>query len=559
MDPYVPIPTLPPRVGRLSDLAYDLWWSWNAEAREVFRDLDYPLWRFTDHNPVLLLHLVDPERLDHAARDPEFLRLYDSAIASLDLVRSGEGTWWARCGQAGVLPIACIAPGFSLHQALPLDSDSDAIAIGDYCKEASDLGVPMVGVAMMYPRGYAHQRLSGDGWQQESHEYLDWSDAPISPATGPDGTRCAFAAQLPWGEVHVQVWQVQVGRVTLYLMDPDLPANAPEDRELSAAIVPEDSPLAERRRAVLSAAGTEALTRLGVDAGAMLDPRDGLIPGVHVPGWIARDLAVLIERDLGPDWRDHQDEESWWAPLSAVPDEDLWDARQRLRGYLIDFARERARRRWTREQASGPRLVAQGTLLDPATLTIGFARRMTGDVGADVLFHDPGRLAAILTARRRPVQIIFAGRAHPSDEAGKRQLQRIFGRALDPAFGGRIAFLEDYDLHAARLLVQGCDLWLTTAANKGSPPLGAMKAAINGAPQLHIESSPQEAVAARAVYRRLEEDIVPVFYHRNRTGVPAEWVARVRQTMRAGIPGFSARRSVKASTEKLYNPGLRHV
>jgi glucan phosphorylase len=559
MDPYVPLPPLPARIGRLSDLACDLWWSWNAEAREVFRDLDYPLWRFTDHNPVLLLHLVDPERLAHAARDPEFLRLYDSAIASLDIVRSGQGTWWSRQGQPALPPLACVAPAFSLHQALPLDSDSLAVAIGDYCKEASDLGVPVIGVGLMYPRGYVHQRLTGEGWQQESHEYLDWSDAPISPAAGVDGQRCGFSLQLPWGDVQVQVWQVRVGRVTLYLLDTDLPGNTPEDREVSAAFAPDDSAMAERRRAVLSAGASQALTRLGVDAGAMLDPRDALVPGVHVPGWIARDLAVLVERDLGPDWRDHQDEESWWTRLSAVPDEDLWNARQRLRSYLIDFARERARRRWTLEQASGARLVAQGTLLDPATLTIGFARRITADLGADILFHDPVRLAAILTARRRPVQIIFAGRAHPGDDQAKRQLQRLFGRAIDPAFGGRIAFLEDYDLHAARLLVQGCDLWLTTAADAGSPPLGAMKAAINGVPQLPLEPSEQDAVAARAVYRRLEEDIVPVFYHRDRRGVPAEWVGRVCQTMRASIPAFSARRSVKASTEKLYNPGLRHV
>jgi glucan phosphorylase len=560
MDPYVPLPPLPARIERLNDLAHDLWWSWNAEAREVFRDLDYPLWRFTDHNPVLLLHLVEPERLAHAAEDPEFLRLYDSAIASLDVVRAGAGTWWSRQGQPAAAPIACIAPGFSLHQALPLDSDARAVAVGDYCKEASDLGVPVVGVGLMYPRGYVHQRLSGDGWQQESHEYLDWSDVPVSPAPAPGGGRCAFALDMPWGTVHVQVWQVRVGRVTLYLLDTDVAANAPADREINAAFVPPGSEAAERRRAVLAEGAARALPILGIETSAIIDPQDGLRPGVHVPGWIARELAVLIERDVGPDWRDHQDEASWWEGLSAVPDEALWTARQRLRGYLIDFARERARRRWTREQASGPRLVAQGTLLDPATLTIGFAQRMTPDLRVDGLFHDPERLAAILTARRRPVQIIFAGRAHPGDEAAKRYLQRIFARALDPMFGGRIAFLEDYDLHAARLLVQGCDLWLTAgSADAGSPPLGALKAAINGVPPLALDPSMHEPAAARALYRRLEEDIVPVFYHRDRRGVPAEWVGRVRDTLRTGIPAFSARRAVKASTEKLYNPGLRHV
>jgi glucan phosphorylase len=560
MDPYVPLPPLPPRIGRLNDLAHDLWWSWNAEAREVFRDLDYPLWRFTDHNPVLLLHLVEPERLAHAAEDPEFLRLYDSAIASLDVVRAGEGTWWSRQGHPGAPPTVCVAPAFSLHQALPLDSDARAVAVGDYCKEASDLGVPLVGIGLMYPRGYVHQRLSSDGWQRESHEYLDWSDAPISPAAAPGGARCAFTLEMPWGAVQVRVWQVRVGRVTLYLLDTDIGANAPADREIGAAFVPEESEAAERRRALLAAGASRALAILGIEPGATIDPDEGIVPGVHVPGWIARDLAVLIERDLGPDWRDHQDEDAWWDGVSAVPAEDLWTARQRLRGYLIDFARERARRRWTREQASGPRLVAQGTLLDPATLTIGFAQRITADLRADALFHDPERLASILTARRRPVQVIFAGRARPDDEPAKRRLQRIFARALDPMFGGRIAFLEDYDLHAARLLVQGCDLWLTAPpAGAAALPLGALKAAINGVPRLALDPAAHEPAAARAVYRQLEEDIVPVFYHRDRRGVPAEWVGRVRETLRTGIPGFSARRAVKAATEKLYNPGLRHV
>src|SRR5262249_51886615 len=160
-----------------------------------------------------------------------------------------------------------------------------------------------------------------------------------------------------------------------------------------------------------------------------------------------------------------------------------------LRAYLLDFARERARRRWTREQSSGPRLVALGTLLDPAALTIGFAGRFTSRPHADVIFHDPHRLASIPTATPPPVQIVIAGRAHPGDQAGKHHLQRVFVRALNPKFGGRIAFLEDYDLHAARLLVQGCDVWLSTSIPGQPAPLGAMKAAINGIPHLAIEAT----------------------------------------------------------------------
>jgi starch phosphorylase len=660
VDRYVPLPPLPPRISRLNELAYDLWWSWNAPGREVFRDLDYPLWRFTDHNPVLLLHLVEPERLEHAAADPEFLRLYDEAIAVLDVVRAGAGTWWARHASDGPgQPIACVAPGFSLHQALPLDSDGSAILAGDFCKEASDLGVPLVAVGLMYARGYVHQRVSGEGWQQESYEYLDWSDAPVGPALCPDGTRCAFTLALAGGAIHVQVWQVRVGRVTIYLLDTDIPSNAPWDRALSSSSVVDDAEATVRQMVLLGAGAGRALRAIGteparwhvregaaafvalerlhafVSAGTPFDAaletvrrtttfnayrgagvrsdrvpfaaierhaaacwpglaalRDDVLrlgdedsdrgayfstltlgvnvssrdeardwpastPGVHVPTWIARELAVLVERYLGEDWRDNQDDEAWWTALENVPDEELWHARHRLRGYLVDFARERARRRWTRDQSSGPRLVALGTLLDPAALTLGIARRFTSGPHADVIFHDPQRLASILTAARRPVQIVIAGRAHPGDEAGKHHLQRVFLRALDPMFGGRIAFLEDYDLHAARLLVQGCDVWVSTSTAGQPAELGAMKAALNGTPHLAIEISGQDAADARACYGRLEEEIVPSFYHRDRADVPTAWIGRMRETMRKGIPRFTVRRAVKGAAERLEPEGTR--
>jgi glycogen phosphorylase len=685
MDRYVPLPPLPPRLARLNELAYDLWWSWNSVAREVFRDLDYPLWRFTDHNPVLLLHLVEQERLEHAAADAEFLRLYDEAIAALDSVRAGAGTWWSRRGPDAAAPIAFVAPRFWLHQALPLDDDGAAVAAGDYCKEASDLGVPLVGVGLMYARGYMHQRLSGEGWQQESFEYLDWSDAPIGPALRNDGTRCTFPVALVGGTVQVIVWLVRAGRVTLFLLDTDVRDNAPWDRSLSSATFLDDSDALARQSILLGAGAARALELMGLEpsvwhlhdgasafvalerlqamlgrgltlddalaqirettvytsrraagaaprvtfetierhanacwpalvdarrevlalgqvefdrgasfsgavlgeeiAGAVNVPRvaktsrstpaETMTAGVHVPSWIAREIAALIERYVGDDWRDHQDDAPWWNAVATIPDEHLWNARQRLRAYLVDFVRERARKRWGREQASGTRLVALGTLLDPSTLTIGFARRFTEDLRADLIFSDAPRLASILTASRRPVQLVFAGRAHPGNEAGKHHLQRVFGRALDPVFAGRIAFLEDYDLHAARLLVQGCDVWLSTAAADALPPLGALKAAMNGAPHLRTpaaqwrdasvslagwtadggrasDSTAQDAADARAVYRLLEEEIVPAFYERDRSGIPTRWLQHVRSAIVTGIPHFCARRAVKTAVGSLY-------
>ena len=549
MDGYVPLPPLPARISRLGELACDLWWSWNAPAREVFRDLDLPLWRFTNHNPVLLLHLVEAERLAHAAADPEFLRIYDHAIASLDVVRAGAGTWWSRRVRIQAdarLPVACVTPGFSLHQALPLDSDGAAIAAGDAAKEASDLGLPFVGIGMMYPRAYMHQRLAPDGVQQEIYEHLDWSDAPVSPALCPDGSLCAFAVPLQGRMIQLRTWQVRVGRVTLYLLDPDIANNEDDDRRLSAAAELPHSAAALRRAELLATAAPRVLALLGIQPSAIV-AAETIGTGVHVPTWLAGGIAALVERHAGTDWRDHQDDEGWWQRVDAVPDAELWAARQRLRGYLLDFVRERARRRWTREQATGARLVGLGTLLDQETLTIGIARRFTAGHDLEVLFHDVDRLAAILTAARRPAQILVAGRAHPSDDDGRRALQNIFVRALDPRYGGRIAFLDDYDLHAARLLVQGCDLWLDLAPAAGPAPLGPAKAAMNGVPTLTVDRSLPDRLAARQFYGRLEDEIVPIFYDRDRSGVPVEWMRRARETLRTAVPVVCARRALKRS------------
>jgi glycogen phosphorylase len=694
MDRYVPLPPFPPRISRLNELAHDLWWSWNPRAREVFRDLDYPLWRFTDHNPVLLLHLVEPERLEHAAADPAFLELYDAAIVGLDLVRAGTGTWWRRKAGAITRPIAWITPEFALHQSLPVDASASGVVSADFCKEASDLGLPLVGVGLMYPRGFAHQRLSSEGWQQESYEYIDWSDAPINPALCPDGSSCRFEVSIQGSMVQVAVWQVHVGRVKLYLLDTDLQENAAWDRELSSKYFPDDAEACLRQSVLLGAAGVRALERLEVEpsmwhvaeglgapvilerlhrmvgggadvdealsaiaastvagtrepapvrrasfafatldrhlsatwpalgphrervlalgahdsdrgaafnitvlaartAGVFSVPEAGrsawqevrtgapavgavqAIPdGVHLPSWISADLARLFDEFVGADWRERQDDEAAWEAVRRMPDARLWGVRQRLRGYLVDYIRERARRKWSREQASGNRLVALGTLLDADTLTIGFARRFADSARSDLVFHDVERLAKILTAARRPVQIVFAGKAHVGDEIGKHRLQRVFRHALDPSFGGRVAFLENYDLHAGRLLVQGCDVWLSTPRRGCPSSMGGLQAAVNGVPHLATadgwwaggwtgdngwliegagrDAASQDAADAQALYRLLEDEIVPAFYDRGRQGLPERWAGIMKASIATTLPRFCARRSVKAFAEAAY-------
>ena len=701
---------LPDRLKRLDELAGDLWWTWNPRAREVFRKLDYPLWRQTAHNPVLMLRQVSTEMLALAARDERFLGLYDAAVDALDRARTAGDTWWNTRFPDSHGPIAYFSAEFALHQSLPIYAGGLGVLAGDHCKEASDLGIPLVGVGFMYPQGYFHQTVSAEGWQQESYEHLNWTDAPIEPATLADGKACIVAVPLGNRSVLVSVWRVLLGRVTLYLLDTDLEENAPWDRELSARLYGGDRETRIQQEIILGIGGVRALKAVGlspavwhlneghaafvvlqrirdlIEHGTTFDaaledvrrttmftthtpvpaghdafpfnlvekhlagawgtlgsyrdqfltlghydngsgplfnmtalalrtagtvngvsqlhgqvtremwgpiwpgvpddkrPVGFITNGVHVPTWLSSELGVLFDDHLGPDWRERHDDPKLWLKILDIPDEELWAARGALRNYLFAFIRERARSRWKEDRVSAGRVVAAGTLLDPNALTIGFARRFTGYKRPELVFHNPERLMSILNARRRPVQIVFAGKAHPADEIGKHHLQQVYRRAVDPMFGGRIAFVDDYDLHVAHFLVQGCDVWL----NNPRKPLEAsgtsgMKASVNGVPHLSIgdgwwaegytgkngwlivgqasqhDPDATDAADAESLYHLLESEIVPTFYDRDVDGIPRRWLAVIRQAMLSVTPRFSARRMVKEYAETMYGPAMRQL
>src|SRR5262245_7666633 len=264
MTRYTGRPPLPQHINRLEELGVDLWWSWHREAREVFRRLDYTTWRATAHNPVLMLRLIAPEKLVVAAEDPEFVRLYDRAIAALDAARAARNTWWARkFPHLGGQSIAYFSAEFALHQSLPIYAGGLGVLAGDHCKEASDLGVPLIGVGFMYPQGYFHQHVSAEGWQEESYEALNWADAPIEPALGPDGKPAITAVPLGDRSVLVAIWRVRMGRVKLYLLDTNLEENAPWDRELSARLYGGDRETRIQQEIILGIGGVRALKALG--------------------------------------------------------------------------------------------------------------------------------------------------------------------------------------------------------------------------------------------------------------------------------------------------------
>jgi starch phosphorylase len=702
-------PELPERISGLIDLATDLWWVWHDGARQVFRLLDYKLWRLTHHNPVKVLQLVSPDRCRAAAEDPAFLAVYDAAMADLERARRGTGTWWEQRGVGRDRPIAYFSAEFALHQSLPIYAGGLGVLAGDHCKEASDLGLPFIGVGFMYPQGYFHQSLTPDGWQQEIYEQLNWHDAPVRRARTPEGRDLDIAVPLGNRTVLVSVWQVRLGGVSLYLMDTNLEENAPWDRELSARLYGGDKETRVQQEIILGIGGVRVLRALGYDpavwhlneghaafvvlqrirelleqgstfqaahdevrqttvftthtpvaaghdafpfhmvethlAGcwgglgdhredflalgrydnghgtlfnmtalamrsaafingvsqlhgevtremwapliAELPPQDepvkAVTNGIHLGNWLSAELGRLLDRYLPSGWRERHDEPSVWEAIDSIPDEELWATRLRMRAYMYDFVRERVRERWMRESAPA-RVVAGGTLLDPAALTIGFARRMTAYKRPELIFSDPDRLARLLNDPRRPVQIVFAGKAHPADEAGKHALQGIYRRALDPRFAGRIAFVDDYDLHVAHYLVQGCDVWL----NNPRKPMEAsgtsgMKAAVNGVLNVSIgdgwwaegfagqngwlidpgvqlaDSGQQDAADADAMYRLLEDEVVPAFYDRDARDVPRRWVHMVKASMRTVSPAFSTRRMLKEYVERMYQPAFDHA
>jgi starch phosphorylase len=293
-------------------------------------------------------------------------------------------------------------------------------------------------------------------------------------------------------------------------------------------------------------------------------------------------MSRLFERHLSPAWREQYEDPDVWARILDIPDEDLWAARMVLRQTLLQFVRDRARQRWTHDEASAARVVASGAMLDADALTIGFARRFTGYKRPDLVFRDVERLVRLVNAPGRPVQFVFAGKAHPADEAGKHHLQAVFRHAIDPRFGGRIAFVDDYDLHVAHLLVQGCDVWLNTPRK----PLEAsgtsgMKASMNGVVHLSIgdgwwaegytgtngwliagqpdsaDPAAADAADAEALLRLLETEIVPAFYDRDGRGVPRRWMTVVKQAIATVTPRFSSRRMLKEYALQAYAPAFR--
>lgn len=708
-------PTIPPRVSRLYELAYNLWWSWHVEAQALYADLDPELWERVNHNPVRQLAEVSPERLQAVAADGVYLRRYDMVLQDFDRYMARDTPTWYRDTYAARRSsthnpiIAYFSAEFGLHESLPIYSGGLGVLAGDHIKEASDLGLPFVGVGFLYPQGYFTQRISRDGVQEAYYEKVQFSDVPASAAIGPDGKEVQISVELPGRRIYAKVWRIQIGRNPLYLLDTDVAGNAPGDRELSARLYGGNQELRISQEVVLGIGGLRALRALGVEptvlhmndshpvfavlervrelvaegvdvttarevtrastvftthtpvpagnetfgydlidkyfsdywpvlgmsrdefhslarqdqpwgstfsmtvlALSFSSVRNGVsklhgavarrmwqsiwpgvaeddVPityvtnGVHTGTWLSPEIEAIYDRYLGlegtRDWEERVDDPTQWQAIDTVPDAELWAAHMARKRVMIRYARRVVRDQRLR-LGEGPSAIADaGQLLDENALTIGFARRFATYKRATLIMHDLERLARILGSPERPVQIIYAGKAHPADDPGKSLIRDVYTASRTPGLAGKIVFLENYDMSMARHLVSGVDVWLNNPIrpHEASGTSGE-KASLNGIPNCSIldgwwaegytpgngwaigeereyqDAATQNAADATALYDVLEMDIIPTFFERDASGLPTAWLKVMRRAIQTCAPRFSMRRQVKDYTRDLYMP-----
>ena len=670
---------------RLRDLALDLTWTWDGRIRDGFAALDPERWRLTE-NPVTLLRDLGPEGVDRAygdgARDA-----IDGALAAAAARRS-LGT--AAGAGADPVHVAYFSLEFGLAECLTIYSGGLGIIAGDHLKAASDAGVRLTGVGLMYRYGFGHQRIDGEGRQYEEYQENLPADLPMERVTDAAGE---VTVEVPLGSqtVHVGAFRVRVGRVPLLLLDTNLEINPEDLRDITDRLYVSEPSLRLRQEIVLGIGGIRMLRRLGVDATvfhmneghsflvgierirelkrtrqlnleeARLAARTGIVftthtpvaagsdyfspelvqgllgpyldgtgmpldhfldlgraepgnaaeplcttyvglrlaghsvgvsrlhgevsrrlwraawprlpeasvpigsvtNGVHIPTWLAPELAEFVSEHAGPEWMDAGPDDPVWSCLESLPLRRLWEIHARLRERLVEFARQRT------PDAAG---------LEPEALTIGFSRRFAPYKRATLLLTDRERLRRLVNSPGRPVQFVFAGKAHPADGPGKELLREVVRVSREEP---RVVFLEDYDICVARHLVQGCDVWLNNPRRflEASGTSG-MKAGANGVLNVSIldgwwdeayhpslgwaipsgatieRPAADDEAEAENLYRLLEREVIPLFYRRVE-GVPEEWARMMRASMRLLGSRFSARRMVLDYVSRAYAPAAR--
>lgn len=702
-------PQLPKRIGKLSEIANNLWWSWNTEFLRLFKIIDRDLWETCEKNPVKFLKRVSQDRLEAVVENTDFLREYDRLAKEFDDYITSKNTWFSNKYPENKKDlIAYFSAEYGLDQTIPIYSGGLGILSGDHLKSASDLGIPLVAVGLLYKNGYFHQKINENGEQETEYNNIELSNLPINPVKDENGEGLKIYVKFEKRKVYLKVWQINVGRIKLYLLDSDIDENTPKDREVTLHLYGGDQEMRIKQEIILGMGGTNLLTRalglnptvyhmneghsaflilelikniikekkvsfevakdiassktvftthtpvpagndifpiglvekyfkefwprLGLDREEFLklgmkpctelepgfnmgifalkvagkkngvsklhgavsrelfgdvwpeiaaneSPITYVTNGIHTCSWLAPSLKELYNKYLIPYWQDNIYKDEVWENINNIPNQELWGIHQKRKQKLFDIVKENTTNRLRKSGYSYEEINEITSKLNPNALTIGFARRFATYKRATLIFKDLERITQILNNADRPVQLIFAGKAHPADKEGQDLIKRIHEISMMPQFKGKIFLLENYNIAMSRYLVSGVDVWL----NNPRRPMEAsgtsgQKASVNGVINFSVldgwwaegynqengwtigtnaeftSYEEQDIADSQSMYRTLEEKIIPTYYEKDENGISEKWMKIMKNSITSTGGKYSTSRMLVDYTNKLYIP-----
>ncbi|RMH64813.1 MAG: alpha-glucan family phosphorylase [Calditrichaeota bacterium] len=703
-----PTLNLPEKLKKLEELAYNLWFSWNPDARDLFRDINRAMWRTKTRNPVAVLQSASAERLEELANDTNYVKKLEHVYTRFSRYMASGNTLFNQNypNLTGQL-VAYFSAEYGIHESLPNYAGGLGVLAGDHCKTASDLGLPFVAVGLMYKHAYFDQYINEKGEQIEEYKELNLDELPIRLVKDDNDKPVLVSVPILDREVFIKIWRVAVGRINLYLLDTNVESNTEEDKNIIHSLYGGSRDTRIQQEIILGIGGIRALRKMGLnptmfhmneghsaflglerlyelindgmdfkpalqfvrsttlftthtpipagneafefemmeryfkDFWPQLDMSDDYffdlgrnvnihqhenfsltilalnlsymangvsklhaqvsrrmwqkvfpaIPteevpighvtnGIHTESWLHREMIAMFNKYMGPDWREYIQEEDFWLKIFEVPDEEFWNSMQKMKKDMTDRLRRRYTAQLERYQGDhgfpGP-----DEILDEHTLTIGFARRFAPYKRATLIFRDRERIKKILNHADKPLQILFSGKAHPQNDAGKELIREINAIAREDGLRGKIVFIENYSINTSRPLVSGVDVWL----NNPRRPLEAsgtsgQKVPINGGINFsvldgwwpegyngkngwtigrEVEYSnhlQQDYEDSEQMYETLEKEIIPLFYKRDKNGIPREWVKMAKESLRSTITKFSTHTMLWNYITKYYVPGM---
>ena len=701
-------PQLPKPIEKLGKVTENLWWSWNTEFLKIFKEIDIDLWERCGKNPVKFLREVDQEKLERAAENPDILKLYKTNLENFENYMKSRNTWFNKQYSENKDDIiAYFSAEYGLDETIPIYSGGLGILSGDHLKSASDLGIPLVAIGLLYKNGYFNQVIDKNGHQLTEYHNIDLENLPIRPVKDENGDNLIINVKMAKEKVYIKVWKICVGRVDLYLLDTDIPENKEEHRGITLRLYGGDQEMRIKQEMVLGIGGVSLLNELGikptiyhmneghssflvleaikntikekqvsfniakdivsaktvftthtpVPAGNDIFPTTlvekyfdqywkdlgitkeeflelGMKPketnkttfnmgilalkvagkkngvsklhgevsrelfsevwpeiapqespityvtnGIHTCSWLAPNLKELYNKYLEPYWQDKIFEDSTWSKIETIPDEELWKAHQERKVKLLKLVKDNVTARLKNGGVHYERIRDVVANLNPEALTIGFARRFATYKRATLIFKDLERMTQILNDANRPVQIIFAGKAHPADKEGQDLIKYIHDVSMMPQFKGKILLLENYNINIARYLVSGVDVWL----NNPRRPMEASgtsgeKASVNGVVNFSIldgwwaegyntkngwaigtneeyySYEEQDLADSESIYKILEDKIIPAYYNKDENGISKEWLTLMKNSIKSTGGKYSTARMLVDYTRNLYIP-----